>query len=111
LPLAQRSFSLDKGYLFPFAEDELLGDSYEIEEIEDGFFYQVEGKVSWGMCTSFAQYGDSGVWLQVSKPSTFPRQTQPCSKLHAGTAGYMFAKADANCIYVRHLTGVTYMQF
>lgn len=26
------------------SEDELLGDSYEIEEIEDGFFYQVEGK-------------------------------------------------------------------
>lgn len=28
-----------------FAGDELLGDSYDINEIEDGFFYEVEGKV------------------------------------------------------------------
>lgn len=29
----------------PIAGDELLGDSYDITEIEDGFFYEVEGKV------------------------------------------------------------------
>ena len=32
----------------PDAGDELLGDSYDINEIEDGFFYEVEGKVRLG---------------------------------------------------------------
>ena len=37
---------------FVFAGDELVSDSFDVKEIEDGFFYEVEGKVYGGASCS-----------------------------------------------------------
>ena len=42
--------SVGSGSTSVCAGDEVLSDSYDITEVEDGFFYQVEGKVGLREC-------------------------------------------------------------
>lgn len=67
-----------------FAGDEMFADSYPVEEVHDGFFYQVEGKVG----SPYKMLQTRFLNLHGSKSKRLPKSSMPVQLLLQGVMVY-----------------------